>query len=304
MINTSNAYKNTIKENRVIHNQVRITFTDGSIKTAADTELLQFGITDETSNNSSFDIGSAIAKQITVKINNTDGELTKKNFSGAKLSAKVGLEVNGTVEWLDKGTFYAEPGKDTGDTVTVSAFDKMLSFDQPYTKSKLAYTVTLREILQDACTCCNVSLAADTATFDNSDLTVESRPDDSALTFRQIIQWVAQISCKYARINNDGQLTLKWYDTSLLGLSASDMRNNNRIVKIDTMKSGSSVETDDVVVTGVRVIEESETESSGKAETIYQYGADGYVLEITGNKLIQGGNGSKIAESVDRKSVV
>ena len=111
MINTSNAYKNTIKENRVIHNQVRITFTDGSIKTVADTELLQFGITDETSNNSSFDIGSAIAKQITVKINNTDGELTKKNFSGAKLSAKVGLEVNGTVEWLDKGTFYAEPGK-------------------------------------------------------------------------------------------------------------------------------------------------------------------------------------------------
>ena len=45
MINTSNAYKNTIKENRVIHNQVRITFTDGSIKTAADTELLQFEIT-------------------------------------------------------------------------------------------------------------------------------------------------------------------------------------------------------------------------------------------------------------------
>ena len=107
---------------------------------------MQFEITDETSNNSSFDIGSAIAKQITVKINNTDGELTKKNFSGAELSAKVGLEVNGTVEWLDKGTFYAEPGKDTGDTVTVSAFDKMLSFDQPYTKSKLAYPVTLREI--------------------------------------------------------------------------------------------------------------------------------------------------------------
>lgn len=80
MINTSNAYKNTIKENRVIHNQVRITFTDGSIKTVADTELLQFGITDETSNNSSFDIGSAIAKQITVKINNTDGELTKRIF--------------------------------------------------------------------------------------------------------------------------------------------------------------------------------------------------------------------------------
>mgnify|MGYP000000656830 FL=1 len=301
MINTSNAYKNTIKENRVIHNQVRITFADGSIKTAADTGLLQFGITDETSNNSSFDIGSAIAKQITVKINNTDGELTKKNFSGAELSAKVGLEVNGTVEWLDKGTFYAEPGKDTGDTVTVSAFDKMLSFDQPYTKSKLAYPVTLREILQDACTCCDVPLAADTATFDNSDLTVESRPDDSALTFRQIIQWVAQIACKYARINNDGQLTLKWYDTSLLGLSVSDMQNNNRIVKIDTMKSGSSVETDDVVVTGVRVTEESETESSGKTETIYQYGADGYVLEITGNKLIQSGNGSKIAESVGKK---
>ena len=301
MINTSNAYKNAIKDNRIMHNQVKITFADGDTKTAADMDLLQFSITDETSNSNSFDIGAAIAKQITVKINNTDGGLTAKNFSGAVLEAKTGLDVNGTVEWLDKGTFYAEPGKDTGDTVTVSAFDKMLLFDQPYTKSKLVYPATLREILQDACTCCDVSLATDTAIFDNSDWTVETRPDDSALTFRQVIQWIAQISCKYARINNNGQLTLKWYDTSLLELSISDMQDNDKVVKIDTMKSGSSIETDDVVVTGVRVIEESKTESSGDTEIIYQYGTDGYVLEITGNKLIQSGNGSKVAESIGKK---
>lgn len=301
MIPTTNAYKDAIKDNRILHNQVKILFSDGSTKTVEDTGLFQFSITDEVSNSGSFDIGSAIAKQLVIRIDNTDGSLTKKSFSGAELRPRSGLEINGKTEWLDKGVFYAEPGRDTGDIITVSAFDEMISFDQPYTKSKLEYPATLREILQDACSCCDVKISPDTAVFDNSDFVVDARPDDSSLTFRQVVQWVAQIACKYARINNAGQLTLQWYRMELLDQEASDLQENTNVVKMNTLKSGSLIETDDVVITGIRVTEESKDSEASGTETVYQYGEDGYVLEVTGNRLIQGGKGNRVAEYLGKK---
>ena len=301
MIPTTNAYKEAIKDNRILHNQVKILFSDGSTKTVEDAGLFQFSITDEVSNSGSFDIGSAIAKQLVIRIDNTDGALTKKSFSGAELRPRSGLEINGKTEWLDKGVFHAEPGRDTGDIITVSAFDEMISFDQPYTKSKLEYPATLREILQDACSCCDVKISPDTAVFDNSDFVVDARPDDSSLTFRQVVQWVAQIACKYARINNAGQLTLQWYRMELLDQEASDLQENTNVVKMNTLKSGSLIETDDVVITGIRVTEESKDSEASGTEIVYQYGEDGYVLEVTGNRLIQGEKGNRVAEYLGKK---
>lgn len=301
MIPTTNAYKEAIKDNRILHNQVKILFSDGSTKTVEDAGFFQFSITDEVSNNGSFDIGSAIAKQLVIRIDNTDGALTKKSFSGAELRPRSGLEINGKTEWLDKGVFHAEPGRDTGDIITVSAFDEMISFDQPYTKSKLEYPATLKEILQDACSCCNVKLSPDIAVFDNSDFVVIARPDDSSLTFRQVVQWVAQIACKYARINNAGQLTLQWYRMELLDQEASDLQENTDVVKMNTLKSGGLIETDDVVITGIRVTEENKDSEASGTETVYQYGEDGYVLEVTGNRLIQGGKGNQVAEYLGKK---
>lgn len=301
MIPTTNAYKEAIKDNRILYNQVKIIFSDGSTKTVEDAGLFQFSITDEVSNSGSFDIGSAIAKQLVIRIDNTDGSLTKKSFSGAELRPRSGLEINGKTEWLDKGVFHAEPGRDTGDIITVSAFDEMISFDQPYIKSKLEYPATLREILQDACSCCDVKISPDTAVFDNSDFVVDARPDDSSLTFRQVVQWVAQIACKYARINNAGQLTLQWYRMELLDQEASDLQENTNVVKMNTLKSGSLIETDDVVITGIRVTEESKDSEASGTETVYQYGEDGYVLEVTGNRLVQGGKGNRVAEYLGKK---
>lgn len=43
-----------------------------------------------------------------------------------------------------------------------------------------------------------------------------------------------------------------------------------------------------------------DSEASG-TETVYQYGEDGYVLEVTGNRLIQGGKGNQVAEYLGKK---
>ena len=298
MINTSAEYKKTILKNRVLHHETKIEFTDGTVITAQDADLYTFKISDNTSNTNSFDIGAAIAKQLEIKIDNIEGAYSERNFSGAKITARVGLELSETTEWLKKGIFYAEPGTLSGDTVSVTALDSMTKFDKSYTESKLQYPATLGQIVRDACNACNVSMSADIASFPQNNFVVTARPSDTSLTFRQVLQYVGEIACLFFKINEDDKLTASWYNTSLL--ESENIKENAQTVKVEDYTG--TIETDDVVVTGIKVVEENASDSdTEKSETEYFYGAKGYVLEIKENKLIQDRKGASVAEFVGKK---
>lgn len=296
MINTSAAYKEAIKKNRILHHEAKIEFSDGTALTPQDQDLYTFKISENTSNEKSFDLGSAIAKQLDLKINNIDGEYSKHKFSGAKITARVGLEISGKTEWLKKGVFYADPGKTAGDTISVTAVDGMTKFDVSYSKSGLSYPATLGNIVRDACSVCGITMSPEIASFEKSDFVVTNRPVDSSLTFRSILQFVGEIACLNFKMNADDQLTASWYDTNLLESETAE-------VAIKVEHYSGTIETDDVVITGVKVTEESvsDSDTEEKNETEYIYGSTGYVLEIKENKLIQEGNGASVAEYVGRK---
>ena len=332
MIKTTAAYKEALKENGIFHHKVVINFQDGSNDTVEDLDIYTLQISEGTSNTSSFDLGAAIAQQLTLKLNNIDGRFDEHDFNGAVITVQVGLELlDGSTEWLDKGKYTAEPGEESGNSISVKAFDDMTKFDQSYSLSKLVYPTTLGTIVRDACSCCGVTLASDTATFDNDNFIVQNRPDDSALTFRQVLQWVGQIACKFFKIDRFGKLSAQWYDTELLeatwvqkedtiwtdvdgnaildsegqeigtvieiplkngNSNIIDVDNTDEILKISDLLTGSTIQTDDVVITGIRVNEE---DGDSTEEITYQSGADGYALEISGNKLIQSGSGATVA---------
>ena len=165
----------------------------------------------------------------------------------------------------------------------------------------------------------------------NNNFIVQNRPDDSALTFRQVLQWVGQIACKFFRIDRFGKLSARWYNTDLLeatwvrkedtiwadiagnaildsegqeigtaieiplkngNSNIIDADNSDEILKISDLLTGSTIQTDDVVITGIRVNEE---DGDSTEEITYQSGAEGYILEISGNKLIQSGSGATVA---------
>lgn len=332
MIKTTAAYKEALKENGIFHHKVVINFQDGSNDTVEDLDIYTLQISEGTSNTSSFDLGAAIAQQLTLKLNNIDGRFDEHDFNGAVITVQVGLELlDGSTEWLDKGKYTAEPGEESGNSISVKAFDDMTKFDQSYSLSKLVYPTTLGTIVRDACSCCGVTLASDTATFDNDNFIVQNRPDDSALTFRQVLQWVGQIACKFFKIDRFGKLSAQWYDTELLeatwvqkedtiwtdvdgnaildsegqeigtvieiplkngNSNIIDVDNTDEILKISDLLTGSTIQTDDVVITGIRVNEE---DGDSTEEITYQSVADGYALEISGNKLIQSGSGATVA---------
>lgn len=295
MIKTTTAYKEAIKKNRIFHHKVNIKFADQTNMTVDDIDLFTFQLSDATSNTNSFDIGSAIAQQLSLKLNNVDGKFDNHDFSDAVITAKIGLELSdNSIEWLNKGIFTAEPGTVSGDTISVNTFDNMVKFDTDYSQSKLVYPATLGAIVRDACSCCGVTLAPDTATFDKDGYVVQNRPNDSALTFRQVLQFVGQISCTFFKINTEGKLSAKWYDTDTL--ESIDMNNVNteKVILIDELHTGSTLQTDDVVITGIKVVEENGDEENSNSEVTYKSGTDGYVLEVSGNKLIQDGKGAEV----------
>ena len=313
-----------------------ITFSDGNKITVDRSNIWQNGLKTEkaTSNSGNFDIGSAIVGKLTLVLNNIYEEFSDYDFTGAVISnIKVGLKLkNGTTESVRLGVYTVDDNPSYDDaTITLTCNDNMIKFDRPYSESNLQYPATLRQIVQDACSVCNVLLR--TTSFENENFVVQERPSDENLTFRQILLWVAQISCNWMTCDQDGRLLIKWYDTPMFenrdNLDGGTFKpwsddNNysggtfNPWSKGDTYSGGDflglknyhhifsifsmDMSTDDVIITGIKVTEYVDT--TGEEEpTTYQVGTDGYVLGISGNQLIQEGKGNEVCTYLANKVV-
>lgn len=322
MKNVSSEFRKELNNgNRNYIKSAKITLKDSTELNLTDKDFWNNGvkIEDSTSNDNSFDIGSVIIGQLTLTINNMYDDYSDYDFTDAKISnINVGIKLpDKTIESLQYGQYTVNETKYNGSIITLSAYDNMYKFDQPYTKSTLSYPATLLQIAQDACSKCDVSLG--TFDFPHNDFIIQNRPTDDGITFRNILQWIAQIACCYCKIDAQGRLTFGWYNTDILEnvlllnggnfqnwesskdnvsggnfapwtagekLTGGDFSSTDSYHTIHSFNS-LTLATDDVVLTGVRVSEEVETEEGTETKT-YQSGLDGYVISIEGNKLIQG----------------
>lgn len=326
MINTTMAYRTAIQNNRQFEYDVKITFADGTEEHIYKERILSLSVKDAVSGTSSFDIGSAIINQLDMKIDNTDGRFDQYDFDQAEMIIKVGLKLaDNTTEWLQKGIFYADPAEFSGAVITIKGLDNMAKFDKDYSLSTLKYPAALGTIVRDACGCCGVSLSPDSAEFDQDDFVVPKRPEGN-VTFRNVLTWVGQIACRWCRCDVSGRLSLAWYDQELYekemnydgghfnpwnegdvldggtfvpwtndgnntdGGSFEEQRSYHHIFRLGS----ANISTDDVIITGVRVVEKAgSTESEDAA---FLHGGEGYILQIENNELIQGGAGETVVK--------
>ena len=289
----SNRWKEKVKTGMDVQylKYADITLTDGTVLNLTSADLWQNGLSfeDSVSSDSSFDIGSAIVNVLDLSINNFNGEYSGYDFEGAEVVTYVGLELdNETTEKIRICTMtVVEQPEDETVTIDLTCEDNMRKFDRNYSDSKLKYPATRGQIIRDACEVCGVTLQ--TTSFDRDDYIVQIRPDNEALTFRQVLQWVAQIGCQWLRCDEYGRLCVKWYDTE-----KTDAQ------KIDTTY-GFTPQHTDVVITGIQVTEYSD--SSNEEPESYMIGTQGYVLAISDNKLIRKGDGQTIASMISEKCV-
>ena len=299
------------------------TFTDGSTLSITDKDLWSngFKFEDAVSQNGSFDIGAAIVNKLTLQINNFSGKYTDYIWDGARVVCHIGLELSTGIEKIRICTMTVTdaPYQNTA-IISLTCEDSMRLFDRDYSESKLSYPATRLQIIQDACEVCGVTLQS--TRFDNDDLIIQNRPDDSSITFRQVIAWIAQMGCQWAKTDAYGRLCLDWYKNEVpddfynkeevpwKDIEGKDILDTTGAQIITVMQKGiTAIDTNgftpwlyDVEITGIKVTEYVENSSKNEAKT-YQSGKSGYVIEISDNKLIQEGSGEKICQIIADRCV-
>lgn len=323
MRDISDRFKNEQNnDNRNYLKYADITLTDGTVINLTNADFWSNGMKfeDSVSDDNTFNIGSANINTLNLSINNFDGKYTDYDFTDATVICYVGIELepedtsalldttgdkildttgneiivhkNALIEKIRICTMTVidTPYQNTT-IIELECEDNMRKFDRDYSASKLKYPATRKQIIQDACKVCGVTL--DTLNFYQDSYQIPARPDDEALTFRQVIAWTCQIGCQYARCDKYGRLTIKWYDT--------EITDANRVAINST--NGFTPNLDDVVITGVQVTEYLESTSTDEEASSYLYGEEGYVLKISANKLIPQGTGEVVANIIGEKCV-
>lgn len=249
------------------------------------------GIVD-SSDSGDFPIGVAIEKTATLALVNDDDRFSDYNFSGAKFTLFLNLQLSDRLETIRRGTFVVSKKPATSDEINLTLLDYMCKAETSY-NTNLVFPCSAREVLEDACQQTGIVLGD--ATFKNADYQAQEKPENT--TFRAVIGMVAALAGGNARIDENDNLrivtfddgadtitleTVPWYDingNTILDVGSNEIEtvlerkgfNPNAIRNL-------TYDVDDVVVTGVKY--------TGN-ETEYKYGTDGYVITID-NKLLSG----------------
>ena len=323
MINVSREFKEAMKNRTDFTETAEIAFKDGKTLslTQSDFTVSNNGIVDGAGS-SSFPLGVAVEKSVQIELMNDDDHLSDYDFQGAVIRLKLNFALESRTETIDYGTYTVITPETYGSTVQIEAVDDMYKTDVPFS-TKFSFPAALGDIVREACTTLGITLG--TPTFPNDDFVIQQKPED--LTYREFFAMAAMIAGGYARMDYAGKLQIKAFDLSLFeqadSLDGGIFDANNPYSTGDTADGGSfapwdtgyqadagtfagmeqshvlynfsslTVETDDVVITGIQC---EDTDGN-----LVLSGSEGYVLAIE-NTLIAG----KEQEAVDLigKSIV
>lgn len=221
---------------------------------------------------SKIELGSACSAELSLSLDNRDGEFQNVKFEGGELFVNIGVSDYETYEDGELVTHNVPLGYFTVDeparalsTISLSALDRMVLFDKKVDWSLFTFPITVRDMLSQTCTICNVPLATDISDRPNYDYVVQESPVDDT-TYRQIIQWIAQLTATCAFINWEGRLVLSWYTSTTARITKSERYSSDMLEN-------------DIVISGVVVVD-------GESN-VYLNGDDAYAFKIENNNLIQ-----------------
>lgn len=291
-----------------------------------------FEVNDSTSSSSTFTIGALIVGKLKIKLNNIYEDYSKYDFDKASVTAYVSKSFSdGTTEKLKIGEYRVSETSYDGSLITLTCLDNVNNFNREY-DSNLSYPTTAYEVVRDACIKCDVPFTM--AKFDNSDYVINKIPSDNQkLTYGQVIAYILQLSGLWGKCGHDGELLIGWYDMSQFDSRGYDGGTFNTKTTPysdgDTLNGGNftdyssgdsadggtftesrnyhniytqkdlNVATDDVVITGVKVIVTSKEDKAKDVNALA--GKEGYVISITDNPFISADKAQTVANYIFKK---
>lgn len=255
--------------------------------TITDADIIQGGLKIDRYcvTNSKIEVGSAVASELSLKLRNYDGKFNDVSFEGAVLNVKIGIKLSSVLEGAtlgkgilgrmilgsassDQDVAYVPCGLFIVDTpprklsaISISALDYMVLFDREVSASALSFPIHVDALIQKICSICNVTLATDVSVLPNHYFSIGGLPDtNQKLTYRQLLQWCAQLTGTCAFMDGSGRLVLKWYEQTGVTITASERYSSDMLEN-------------DITITGF-------TCDDGKGNT-YLSGTADYTLDLS-----------------------
>lgn len=272
----------------------------GKTFTITDADIIQGGLKIDRYcvTNSKIEVGSAVASELSLKLRNYDGKFNDVSFEGAVLNVKIGIHAANTSElgkfilgksvlgfakglgnfilgtgrlgdysvdtevyWVPCGLFIVDTPPRKLSTISISALDYMVLFDREVNASALSFPIHVDALIQKICSICNVTLATDVSVLPNHYFSIGGLPDtNQKLTYRQLLQWCAQLTGTCAFMDGSGRLVLKWYEQTGVTITASERYSSDMLEN-------------DITITGF-------TCDDGKGNT-YLSGTADYTLDLS-----------------------
>lgn len=329
MLNVSAEWKRSVilDDNRQYLAYADVVLADGKKLSLDNTKFWNGGflVNDSTSTQGTFTVGALVASKLTIKINNIYDDYSEYDFTDAKVTAYIAKQLESGLEKIKIGEFTISSTSYDGSIITLTCLDNVNKFNKAY-NSNLAYPATLYEIVRNACLDCGVPFTM--ARFPNSYYTVQTKPNANN-TYGRVIAYALQICGCFGKCDHNGTLAIGWYDLSLFSeknytggtfstttapYSDGDTLNGGTFAYTDgdSVNGGSytdrqeyhniygskefKVDTDDVVITGVKVVVTSQESESKDVE--YLSGKTGYVIAINNNPLVGADQAKAVADFV------
>jgi hypothetical protein len=235
--------------------------------------------------NSKIEVGSAVASELSLKLRNYDGKFNDVSFEGAVLNVKIGIKLASVLDgatlgkgvlgrmilgsassdqdvaYVPCGLFIVDTPPRKLSTISISALDYMVLFDREVNASALSFPIHVDALIQKICSICNVTLATDVSVLPNHYFSIGGLPDtNQKLTYRQLLQWCAQLTGTCAFMDGSGRLVLKWYEQTGVTITASERYSSDMLEN-------------DITITGF-------TCDDGKGNT-YLSGTADYTLDLS-----------------------
>jgi hypothetical protein len=255
--------------------------------TITDADIIQGGLKIDRYcvTNSKIEVGSAVASELSLKLRNYDGKFNDVSFEGAILNVKIGIKLSSVLEgatlgkgilgrmilgsassdqdvaYVPCGLFIVDTPPRKLSTISISALDYMVLFDREVNASALSFPIHVDALVQKICSIRNVTLATDVSVLPNHYFSIGGLPDtNQKLTYRQLLQWCAQLTGTCAFMDGSGRLVLKWYEQTGVTITASERYSSDMLEN-------------DITITGF-------TCDDGKGNT-YLSGTADYTLDLS-----------------------
>lgn len=217
--------------------------------TITDADIIQGGLKIDRYcvTNSKIEVGSAVASELSLKLRNYDGKFNDVSFEGAVLNVKIGIKLSSVLDgatlgkgvlgrmilgsassdqdvaYVPCGLFIVDTPPRKLSTISISALDYMVLFDREVNASALSFPIHVDALIQKICSICNVTLATDVSALPNHYFNIGGLPNtNQKLTYRQLLQWCAQLTGTCAFMDGSGRLVLKWYEQTGVTITESE----------------------------------------------------------------------------------